>query len=628
LTPALIAGMLSTAAVAQTTNELFDDTVVHQIHLTMDPADWAALQAGYKDDTYYKANFTWNGVALDGIGLKSRGGGSRSPIKPNLTLKFNKYVKGLKLAGLATLTVKANNEDASNLREWMAMKLYRKMGFPAPREAPAQIYLNGQLLGFYFMVEHLKEPFLERNFGESSGYLYSWESYNYYDFENLGTDPEAYAPMLELETDQDKPDLQNFVNLVQAINAPAGASDEDYIRGLKPYLDPKSFLTYAATENVIANSDGMVGGLQAMNNFSLYQFGGSTLYQLIVWDQDFSFSAWDRPILQGSMTGLHINALAKRLIAIPEYKQFYLNQLVKAASILQASEGWAYREVDREYAIIRDAARNDPNKQCMIEGILHPCGAADFEAGVQYLHAFLANRYSFVVGQAFDEGLELIRTGPQIAPGGVSARGGVRQLAPGALGSVRGTDLASEPRAATEGALPRILGSTFVTIDGVRAPLFRSAANEIQFQTPWDVNEGNSGVVVWVDGDTANSDIAIAPTAASIVNVMHGEGGAVNPSNPASAGETLVALVTGLGAVDAVLPSGAAAPANSGIRTDAVPSVSVGGQQAEVSFSGLVSGAIGLYQVRFKAPEGVPAGPARIVLSAGTDTVSRTIAMN
>ena len=189
-------------------NEFLDDSKIQVIHLTLDPQDWAMLQRDYLLDTYYQATFTWNGVSQS-LGIRSRGGASRSPIKPNLDLSFGRYDKTQNMLGLPFVVLKANNQDPSALREWIAMKLFRAMGIPAPREAPAQLYVNGQYLGFYFIVEHVDSAFLKRVLGESGGYLYKWtRSELFYNFENLGSDPNLYAQFLELKSDQASPDLQ------------------------------------------------------------------------------------------------------------------------------------------------------------------------------------------------------------------------------------------------------------------------------------------------------------------------------------------------------------------------------------------------------------------------------------
>jgi hypothetical protein len=54
------------------------------------------------------------------------------------------------------------------------------------------------------------------------------------------------------------------------------------------------------------------------------------------------------------------NVLARRLLAIPEYRSFYFFQLAKAADLLGGSGGWADQEVSRIYALIHGAALDDP----------------------------------------------------------------------------------------------------------------------------------------------------------------------------------------------------------------------------------------------------------------------------
>jgi len=362
--PAVI--FLSSTALAQAQiNQFIDDTVVQQISLTVNPTDWATLLQNYESDTYYHATFAWNGISED-IGIRQHGQGSRSPIKPNLDLNFAHYTASQTFLGDGFLLLKANNDDASNLHEWLAMKLYQRMGFPAPRESFATVTVNGTVLGFYTIVEHDDTAFVQRNFGESSGYFYEWKNANYYDFGNLGTDPTLYAPFLDLKTNQATPDLQTFANLVQIINQPASSSftDAQFIAALEQYMDPQMFLTYAATENVLAEADGLVGGIEAMNNFDLYQFQGTTIYTLTPWDTELTFSTAQRDIFDGFTNGTYVNVLANRLIGIPGYQNIYMDQLNRAAGLLGGTGGWADSEVTREYAVINSAASSDPIKQC------------------------------------------------------------------------------------------------------------------------------------------------------------------------------------------------------------------------------------------------------------------------
>ena len=181
----------------------FDDSTVHVINITMAPSDFAGLEANYQLNTYYQCSFTWNGMTVSNVGIRSHGNASRSPVKPNLDINFAHYNKSQTFLNLPFVLLDANNEAPSNLQEWISMKLYRKMGIPAPREAPAQVFVNGQLLGFYFIIEHDDLTFVQRNLGENGGYLYEWEyTSTPYTFNNLGTDPTLYSAFLSLKSNQ------------------------------------------------------------------------------------------------------------------------------------------------------------------------------------------------------------------------------------------------------------------------------------------------------------------------------------------------------------------------------------------------------------------------------------------
>jgi len=621
---AIVLAVTSGAAYAQVqANPFFDDSTVQTINITMDPGDWATLQQNYLLDTYYHATFAWNGIT-ENIGIRSHGGGSRSPVKPNLDVNFAHYTKTQTFLDLPFILLKANNEDASNLREWISMKLYRKMGIPAPREAPAQVYLNGQILGFYYIVEHEDETFLQRDFGESGGYLYEWEATaGDYDFGNLGTDPTVYSAFLNLKTSQTASDLQTFENLVQVVNqAPSATFTNDaFIAALSQYVDPKQFLAYGATEQVLAGADSLIGGLEGMNNFYLYQFQGTTLYYFIPWDKDMTFSGAERDLMDGISNGPNINLLAQRLAAIPQYLQAYLGFAAKAAALMGGTGGWADSEIAREYGVIQAAATNDPNKQCMVAASLVPCGNADFETDVQGLHAFLSSRASFVSSEIGSLGYQPSTTGPQVT--GVSTMGGVAALSPGDLAAVSGSSLG--PATGASGTpLPRILGNTFVAVEGVRAPLFSTSPGNIGFQVPGDLALGSASIVVSTSGAMSNTVGMVVQAATPLIfAVVHNDWSQVSAAKPVVPGETISLFATGLGAVTDDPVTGAAGPMNGSETTLASPQVLLGTVPLSVTFSGLAPGFVGLYQVNALVPSTpIPNGASVLTLTIGGQTVT------
>src|SRR5437773_8352024 len=87
-------------------DSFFDDTVVHDISLTINSRDWQALKDHYLDDTYYPSDFRWRDQVLRNIGIRSRGTGSRSGVKPGLRVDFNRYTSGQSLLGLKSFVLR------------------------------------------------------------------------------------------------------------------------------------------------------------------------------------------------------------------------------------------------------------------------------------------------------------------------------------------------------------------------------------------------------------------------------------------------------------------------------------------------------------------------------------------
>src|SRR5262245_26148744 len=97
----------------QLARAFFGNTVIHDVRIDIDPADWESLKQNYQDDTYYHVNVSSGGFAAFDVGIRSRGRGSRSPYKPNLDVNVDKYSKKQTFADLGFFILKANNQDAS-----------------------------------------------------------------------------------------------------------------------------------------------------------------------------------------------------------------------------------------------------------------------------------------------------------------------------------------------------------------------------------------------------------------------------------------------------------------------------------------------------------------------------------
>jgi uncharacterized protein (TIGR03437 family) len=92
----------------------------------------------------------------------------------------------------------------------------------------------------------------------------------------------------------------------------------------------------------------------------------------------------------------------------------------------------------------------------------------------------------------------------------------------------------------------------------------------------------------------------------------------VTSSNPAIAGSVIQIYCTGLGMVTNPPATGAAASSTSLSYTVTQSTVTIGGVDAPVLFSGLAPGTVGEYQVNVQVPPGVNSGSAvALVLSMG-----------
>lgn len=248
---------------------------------------------------------------------------------------------------------------------------------------------------------------------------------------------------------------------------------------------------------------------------------------------------------------------------------------------------------------------------------------------------------------------------PQLAPNGTvnAASFAVGTgVAPGSLVAIFGTDLALSVASADTIPLSMALGGATVSFQtptgSFTAPLLFTASgvsSQINAQIPWELNPlpGTTqvvNVVVTVNGITsAVSPVTIASAAPGIFAVgtnavvtnldgtLVWAPGAVAgvTSHAAKVGDAIVMYATGLGAVDSLIADGAASE-DKLRRTLGTPTVTIGGVNATVLFSGLNPAFVGLNQINVVVPN-VPPGnavPIQIEINGITTSGSLTIAIS
>src|SRR6478672_12036216 len=115
--------------------------VLHDIFLTINSKDWTSLKEHFLDNTYYPCDFKWNGQTVRNSGIRSRGTGSRSGVKPGLRVDFDRYTDGKRFLGLKSFVLRNNTQDMTNLHERLSMLLFKRMGEPASRETHTKMFV-------------------------------------------------------------------------------------------------------------------------------------------------------------------------------------------------------------------------------------------------------------------------------------------------------------------------------------------------------------------------------------------------------------------------------------------------------------------------------------------------------
>jgi len=229
----------------------------------------------------------------------------------------------------------------------------------------------------------------------------------------------------------------------------------------------------------------------------------------------------------------------------------------------------------------------------------------------------------------------------QIPDGGIVNGAGFRPgpLAPGSIVSVFGTGLSAGMDAAAGSIpLPTELGGVTAEVDGVPAPLFFSSEPQINIQLPNApiqpplTEEGGSTsqantvtVVVKHSGAESNPvEVELAAHSPAIFTADFGTGrgvafdvdgklaqpvGSLQGSKPIKRGEPLIIFATGLGETNPPIVPGSNS-LDMERRTVTLPTVTIGGVDAPVLFSGMSPQFVAVYQVNVRVPSDAPTGDA------------------
>lgn len=214
-----------------------------------------------------------------------------------------------------------------------------------------------------------------------------------------------------------------------------------------------------------------------------------------------------------------------------------------------------------------------------------------------------------------------------------------------AIATIFGESLSVQTVSAASLPLPRQLGGTVVTLNGVPMPLFFVSPNQINFQVPYlDLNTfstdpvwgGPRPIQLVVTTSAGASDpyplsspagpglFSIDGTGcgqAAVLKVTADGSTSVNSSsNSASPGDFISIYATGLGAVDNPPPNGQPPDATHPGRAVACCGLLIGGKSVFSPYPPLAPGLVGVFQINARLPLDTPEGCAiPLVINTGVN---------
>jgi spore coat protein CotH len=380
-------------AAAQTTDELFDDTVLHDVELRVHSSDWAKLKADFQSNEYYPADLVWRGIVVREVAIRSRGLATRNEFKPGLRVDMNRYVTGQRFLGMRSLLLDNAYRDVSLVRERVSMKMFARFGLPVPRIAHARLFINGDYTGVYALMEELNEDFVRRAFrkpgteepGHGALFEYHWVEEWY--FNHLGAAFDPYIPKFEPRTHENDALSTLYGPIEEMVRTVNEIPIDRFLESVDQLIDIRQFIRYLAVEMFLAEYDGLAG-YKGLANFYLYRYDDSSRHLFVPWDKDQTFYVANRDIHHG----LADNVLIRRALDVPELRTLYYETLLETARIAseretEGGDGWLHRLIVQSADQIRGAVLADPNRWF---------GTEDFDNEIDRMIEFARTRPAFV----------------------------------------------------------------------------------------------------------------------------------------------------------------------------------------------------------------------------------------
>jgi spore coat protein CotH len=281
-------------AAAAAESEVWDSSFVHEIEVTFDEGEYAAMVETYSstgDKEWIRATVTIDGTTFENAGLRLKGNSSlrgasadTDPTTLPWLIRLDQYVDGQSLDGYTQFVVRSNNSETS-LNEAVALELLDLAGLATQEAIATRFSVNGAGEQLRLVVQNPDDTWDAENFA-TDGILYKAESTGDYGYR--GDDPDAYDEVFDQETNTDNEDVTPLIEFLDFVN---NSSDEEFAEQLDEHLDVEAFATYLAVQELIGNFDDIDG---PGNNSYLRYDAETGMFTVVAWDHNLAFGGMGR----------------------------------------------------------------------------------------------------------------------------------------------------------------------------------------------------------------------------------------------------------------------------------------------------------------------------------------------
>lgn len=356
----LVTNKLSDFGLSDTTEyygSIFAEKEISDIYIEINDADWQDILDNPTAEEYHSATLTINGETYENVGFRTKGFSSLTTVAQSdsdrygFRVKMDKYVDNQTLNGLDDFVLNASFADASYMREYLTYSAMSYLNGITPFVNYTNLYINGELFGFYLSIEAYDDSFVERNTESNDVCLYKADSENC----TLTANDDASGFALKYGNDEN---LDNVKSLIAILNETTTDNKEE----LEKILDINSVLKAIAVNTVLGNYDSYSGS-KAHNYYLLYEDGK---FSYVGWDYNMSLGGFNED--NGSSVTVDIASpfynvdssnrpLMEKLLEIDEYYDIYLSYLNDLVDYFNNAESMVNKIKD----VISSNVENDPS---------------------------------------------------------------------------------------------------------------------------------------------------------------------------------------------------------------------------------------------------------------------------